>query len=293
MPPHHSLSLLHTTKTLTLTPSLLPSPCRSRRSRHPRCRPSPPLRPLLQLAGTWLPETPAMPAPLHTSSRTNCHSRASSSSSSRSHHRRSIVGKNSVIAAAPIGSRLHLLLRAFRSHNHASRSDLRLPRHREPATASPSRLLLRSCRCYHHGSTTHAREPVYVEPATRRNRGQNHRQHPRQRALATVLTPHPLPHDVNHGNHHLFRLDSPTQICSGLCTSISHENQKHHRHAPVVAVAATAPLSSLNRQQPPYQYTPAPATSTIRATPRKFWNANPPPFFRNSRGISPSAATAP
>ena len=44
-----------------------------------------------------------------------------------------------------------------------------------------------------------------------------------------MIAPHPLPRDVNHGNHYLFRSVSPTQICSGICASISCENQKHHR----------------------------------------------------------------
>ncbi|QCE11096.1 hypothetical protein DEO72_LG10g2329 [Vigna unguiculata] len=84
-------------------------------------------------------------------------------------------------------------------------------------------------------------------------------------------------------NHH----GAPS--CRLLCAFRGH----HHDSTTFANLHLTEATS--NHQQAPYQCAPAPATSTIRATPLQFRNADPPPFFKNSRGISlfgVSAATA-
>ncbi|QCE00408.1 hypothetical protein DEO72_LG7g1698 [Vigna unguiculata] len=116
---------------------------------------------------------------------------------------------------------------------------------------------------------------------------------------------------LHHGNAHDSGKHETTvlNIFNGCATVIVRAYINHHRALPCCLLRASyghhhdnTTFASLhlteatsNHQQPPYQCAPANATSTIRATPRQFWNAEPPPVFHNSCGIIPfgvSAATA-
>ncbi|QCD90162.1 hypothetical protein DEO72_LG4g1118 [Vigna unguiculata] len=105
--------------------------------------------------------------------------------------------------------------------HHARSCD---PRHREQATASPSSRLRRASFFIHPAATTMAAPPRSRACLCRARKSPEPWLEP---PTTPVLAPHPLPRDINHGTHHLFRSVSPTQICSELCTSISRARTRN------------------------------------------------------------------
>jgi len=217
MPPHHSLSLIHTTKTLTLisfSPTIsMSQPPQSLLLR----RPSPHLRP---------PTFPA-PATISLYDLTSTRTPASNHLPTRTTVLEPLPLETTTPALALAGTTLFASLIVFPTSPVATTttafSSSQCHRNRActcTLVALPSSFIplpppwqhhprSRACLCRARNSPESRLEPLTT---------------PDQCALAPVLAPHPLPRDINHGNHHLFRSVSPTQICNRIYTSISCEN---------------------------------------------------------------------